>query len=205
MIDGWEDYQEPSPVWRLATQVSLVEATLLTLDIEPQGISSGIDVVGDDYLPRGYQAVRTSIATAIEDSQLAGQLVRKDGQKVDYHASSVEVLALASWLDKRNYESLVFSEVYSSNRTFLDQTHPHYSPKLAAAVHAWEALEEPSAHPGTVKQQLEKWLRLYASQFGLVSEDGSPSDLVIEQVAKVANWATGGGAPKKSSADPEQK
>jgi hypothetical protein len=205
MIDEQDYYQKPSPVWKLATTISIVEASLLVLDIEPQGVTSTIDVVSDDAKPEGYLAARDAIAAAVKDQQLVGELVKTAEQKTDHHASIVEVLSLASWLDKRNYQSPIFAEIRSNNRAFLDENHPHYSPKLAAAVHAWEAMDEPSAHPGTVKQQLEKWLRLHASRFNLVREDGSPSDLVIEQVAKVSNWATGGGAPKKTVANTDQQ
>ncbi|WP_298928114.1 hypothetical protein [uncultured Ramlibacter sp.] len=71
---------------------------------------------------------------------------------------------------------------------YLRPDHPRYTPKLAAAVHAWEAVTEPL--PGsTTKQSLEKWLTENASRFDL-------SGKAIGECAAVSNWMTKGGAPK---------
>ena len=40
------------------------------------------------------------------------------------------------------------------------------------------------------------WLRQHANEFGLTKEDGNPNEQGIEDVAKIANWDTRGGAPK---------
>jgi hypothetical protein len=40
------------------------------------------------------------------------------------------------------------------------------------------------------------WLRQHANEFGLTKEDGNPNEQGIEEVAKIANWDTKGGAPK---------
>jgi hypothetical protein len=79
-----------------------------------------------------------------------------------------------------------------------DASHPRYSAKLAAAIAAWEAFDDTVPGPGTAKQNLQIWLRQHAAEFGLVDETGSPRESVIEEISIVANWATTGGAPKKS-------
>jgi hypothetical protein len=48
-------------------------------------------------------------------------------------------------------------------------------------------------HP---KGALSKWLREHAAELGLSDDDGKPNETGIEEVAKVANWQPGGGAPK---------
>jgi hypothetical protein len=80
---------------------------------------------------------------------------------------------------------------------YLDPSHPRYSPKLAAAVRAWEAVSgDDAATQGiSVKKALETWLRLNAQKYGLVNA-GKPNEYGIAEVAKVANWSTKGGAPK---------
>jgi hypothetical protein len=48
----------------------------------------------------------------------------------------------------------------------------------------------------TVKQALLKWLRKNADKFGLTKDDGNPNEQGIEEIAKISNWDTKGGAPK---------
>ena len=66
--------------------------------------------------------------------------------------------------------------------------------KLAAAVRAWQAVTDGNGkHP---KQALTKWLLSHAAEHGLTDEEGKPNETGIDQVASVANWQPGGGAPK---------
>ena len=51
----------------------------------------------------------------------------------------------------------------------------------------------------TVKQSLEKWLRLNARDYGLCDEEGKPNETGIQECAKVVNWQQKGGAPKTPS------
>ena len=41
-----------------------------------------------------------------------------------------------------------------------------------------------------------KWLRRHADQYGLTKDDGNPNEQGIEEIAKIANWDSKGGAPK---------
>jgi len=81
---------------------------------------------------------------------------------------------------------------------YLSSLAPNYSPKLAAAVEAWKAVSAAPElrHGKSVKQAIVIWLRQHANEFGLSKEDGSPNEQGIEEVAKIANWDTKGGAPK---------
>lgn len=58
--------------------------------------------------------------------------------------------------------------------------------------------KDPELRKGkSVKQALDIWLRLHANEFvGLTKEDGNPNEQGIQEVAKIANWDTKGGAPK---------
>ena len=73
-----------------------------------------------------------------------------------------------------------------------------YAPKLAAAIRAWQAVStDPKLLIGkTVKQALQKWLRINADRFELIKEDGSPNEQGIEEIAKICNWDTKGGPAK---------
>ncbi len=80
---------------------------------------------------------------------------------------------------------------------YLDRSHPHYAPKLAAAIHAWNAVGG-STFDGrrSPKQAVTEWLRKHAKEFGLINADGKPSESSIAEIAKVTNWQPKGGAPK---------
>ena len=81
---------------------------------------------------------------------------------------------------------------------YLDHNDPSYSPKLAAAVKAWEAVRsDPALTRGrSPKRALIRWLNQHADKLGLAGEDGAPIAKAVEDVATVANWNTLGGAPK---------
>jgi hypothetical protein len=86
---------------------------------------------------------------------------------------------------------------------YLARSHPHYSRKLEAAINAWKAVSENEElrRGKTVKQALEVWLRQHAGEYGLTKEDGNPNETGIQEIAKIANWDTMGGAPKTPGAE----
>lgn len=74
---------------------------------------------------------------------------------------------------------------------YLDPSHPRYSPKLAASVLAWEAMEDENLRRGvSPKSAITTWLTDNHKAIGLnLSKSG------IGEVATVVNWKTTGGAP----------
>jgi hypothetical protein len=208
-----DNYKKPSAIWKLATTVSVVEAALLILEIEPQGLSDSIERMSDDSKPDGYIAARKALESSIDKDALDGFLKHAfvetatgefnvDPQRLNYHTSEVDVRDLARWLAQRGYSCSTFPAPDGHSAGFRDRTHPRYAAKLAAVAEAWEAFDELSDDRGTPKQRLMKWLRLNAARFGLTGDDGAPMENVIEELAKVANWATAGGAPKQASEEP---
>ena len=105
---------------------------------------------------------------------------------------------LRTWLKSRGIKTGFFFPSPEEAPDYLSVFHDHYSPKLAAAIEAWKAVSgDPDLRVGTtVKQALIVWLRQHANDFGLTKEDGNPNEQGIEDVAKIANWDTKGGAPK---------
>lgn len=79
----------------------------------------------------------------------------------------------------------------SSVPGYLDPSHPRYSPKLAASVLAWEAMEDENLCRGvSPKSAITTWLTNNHKAIGLdLSKSG------IGEVATVVNWKTTGGAP----------
>lgn len=99
------------------------------------------------------------------------------------------------WRPSHDAARLIMS---STERDCLNRDHAHFSLKLAAAIEAWRAVStHPEAFRGkSVKQALMEWLRRNAEKFDLIKSDGSPNEQGIEEIAKIANWDTKGGAPK---------
>jgi hypothetical protein len=113
-------------------------------------------------------------------------------------STTVAVEDLRTWLKSRGFERGFFFPMPKPGPDYLSHDHPNYSAKLAAAIQAWEAVSaELELRRGkSVKQALVVWLRQHANEFGLTKEDGNPNEQGIEDVAKIANWGTKGGAPR---------
>lgn len=199
-----------SKFWRLADSVNIVQAALLIIGVEPQGTSEFIENWNHDSRPEGYAAARDSVLSAVQSGTLDGTIEFEtyetfqggeapDESRISYNQSRVFVSSLIKWLEERGFETAAFVKPTVKPKGFRDPGHPRYSPKLIAVVEAWESYDSESDEPGTPKQRLSKWLRLNANRFGLTDDDGKPSENVIEELAKVANWATTGGAPKTRS------
>ncbi|KCZ92198.1 hypothetical protein [Hyphomonas johnsonii] len=212
MRDSNYDY-DVSPWWRLTDKLSVVEASLLVLGIEPQGLAEYIENHEAHQRPKGYAAVKAGIVAGLQNETLKGHLSfvqyqehgggwETDYTRHDLSASAVEVDSLINWLTSRGVSEGYFFSTDNSKGGLRDASHPRYAPKLAAAVRAWESFDESSSAPGTAKQRLAKWLRLHAAEYGLTDDDGKSRESVIEQLATIANWATKGGAPKAESPEP---
>lgn len=209
-----DDYPAADPLWLLSPQVSVVEAALLMLGIEPQGISQYVEGWGDEKKPESYLAARQAVVSAVQKEFVSGSInhpvfenmngsIETDHLRYDYAESWVDLRELQIWLKERGYMSGFLYLPDQNQEGFRDPSHKRYSAKLAAAVEAWEKFDPNSTQRGTVKQRLTIWLRLNAARFGLTNEEGLPTETVIDDLAKVANWDTGGGAPKSSQCESE--
>lgn len=122
---------------------------------------------------------------------------------------------LIDWLKNRGLQECYFySESKNPNPQipyeprYLDPNDSRYPFKLAAAVRAWEAMDDNKLIAGRgVVTALTKWLTANAQQLGLLHEKdvsnrytkGSLNNTAIDEIAKVANWS--GGGPQKLSND----
>lgn len=116
----------------------------------------------------------------------------------DWHMTTVSVIDIRRWMSDRGVETGFFFEAPAVTSTaepdYFDPTHERFAPKLAAAVRAWLAVENPEGR--SPKQALTQWLRDHSAELGLRNADGGPNEQGIEECAKVANWMVSGGAPK---------
>jgi hypothetical protein len=112
--------------------------------------------------------------------------------------NKIRVADLREWLLERRVKSKFFFPDGVPATDYLNPNDPCFSPKLSAAVKAWEAIRaNPALTKGrSPKQALIKWLNEHATELGLADDDGRPITKAIEDIATVANWNTTGGAPK---------
>ncbi len=210
-----DDETPISPLWLLSDRLSVIEAALLLTGAEPQGKSAFVENWNDGDKPAGYLAARRGIMSGIQRKEIEGGVewervadsngFSNETDELDYGKSWVDTVSLRAWLERRGFrEGFFFIGLENALPGYLDRSHARYAPKLAAAVEAWERFDDDASLAGTAKQKLGKWLRLNAGRFGLVDDDGKPTESVIEEIAKVANWARAGGAPRqKKESDPE--
>lgn len=196
-------------LWRLADTLTLTEAALLAVDINPATVllnnsaeptKCEIKDENDTFLPTArFRAVYRSILSAAKAKKLNCQWIYKNSidDDIDDPNSVVDVADLKKWFESRGFRPRIFFPDVEVHE-FKDPDHPRYAPKLAAVVGAWEAIKEADPNK-TVKQTLVKWLNLNAAKYELLGEDGLPRANIIQELAGIANWEPSGGAPKTRS------
>ena len=210
------DYREErdsviSEWWKFVDEFTVHQAALLIVGIEPH---SETGTYSKDWKPHeqpdGYRILVQAICSALKKGKLDGNHIPVYMLDINEHVygeyegstdierSMVYRESLVQWLSDRGHRrGFFFLEVDHGRPDYMDLSHPRYSAKLAAAVSAWEAVTDPAGrHP---KQALEKWLREHAARFNLTDEDGNPVNEAMTDCSKIANWKTGGGAPKTPS------
>lgn len=213
--------------WHLCDELSVIQAALLIAGQDPAINIEYVEGWKVEERPAGYEAAKSGIMNAIINMRLAGTVrystrhphSYKEDADHDEHEerdgngdtvfvkncpdpmlTTVEVQALQEWLASRRLNTGFFFQNTQEAPNYLNSQHPHYAPKLAAAIKAWEAM---TTNPDlmqsrTAKQAMIKWLRQHANEYGLTKDDGNPNENGIEDIAKIANWDSKGGAPKSS-------
>lgn len=113
----------------------------------------------------------------------------------NWEQTTVEVEHLKDWLKLRG----VFPDFFfprGNTDQFRSSENPRYSAKLACAVAAWEAVTKPARNK-SVKQTLQDWVQSNGVQYG-VGENSVVSPTAAEEIAKISNWNTKGGATATS-------
>ena len=115
----------------------------------------------------------------------------------DWFETTVDTEHYVAWLRQRNFKSGFFFPE-QRKEGLRDRSHPRYSSKLACAVAAWEAIEQPYPNK-TIKKTVEAWVEVRGHEFDLQAEDGTIKQQVLDDISKVVNWHTKGGAPPTHS------
>jgi len=194
--------------WRLCDELSVVQAALLIVGEDPSEFQEGVDSWDPASRPRGYGAAKAALINAINGKRLAANVVDSEDEGgrsygPNWHQTTIMVEELRAWLRSRGIKTGFFFTAPEAEPDYLSKSHPSYSAKLAAAIEAWKAVSADAElrRGKSVKQTLIVWLRQHANEFGLTKEDGNPNEQGIEDVSKIANWDTRGGAPKTPGSD----
>jgi hypothetical protein len=203
---------EISEYWKLADQLSIHDASCLIIGVDPEKTRE-LFSWGEDYdlehlkfssSPNGYEATKKSILGALRSKAIDGYYhfdndINGNSWPV-IEESYVTVTSLKQWLSDKGFNSGFFFDAENGSPAYLDKHHPHYSPKLAASISAWQAVSDNPTYKNngkTIKQNLINWLTSHAAEFDLIKDDGEINNNAIEnQVAMVSNWDVSGGAPK---------
>ena len=194
--------------WRGHEKYTLFQAILLYLGVEPVGLSDG-SCEENPKLKSKYIPVKKRFIEAIESSLLHADLkylkslasvgpaaTKLGADAIDIEKSVVYTKDISAWLRGSDIPSKFFEE--SGQPAYLNPKHERYTPKLAATVNAWLAMNDPALlkrkNPG---QALREWLGKHASECLRKKDDKNLfSDTAIGECARVANWKPKGGAPK---------
>ncbi len=188
--------------WKLCDQLSIVHAALLIVGHNPSE-HQAVEDQDSSRQPVGYDGAKHAIISGLRKEKIEGKLLydqpyNDDGDPyLSVVRSYVDVESLKVWLLSKNLREHFFFFPEAKVSEFLDKDHSRYSSKLAAAVTAWNWLDDESKLEGrTPKQAVQKWLRKNAAEYGICDEDGKPNESVVANISQMVNWQTKGGAPR---------
>lgn len=185
--------------WRLADELTIIQAALLICGYDPTDLQGDVNCNDKNY-PDGYVAIKHALTSAAKSEVLGSRETkvycdRDSDYYIDDDLALLNVDELKKWLLSKGIRKHFFFFPEEPEGEFLSSAHPRYSPKLAAAVRAWQAMEHDNLPAKTPKQSVKKWLRLHCTKYSLSDDDGKPMESAIEEIAKIVNWNPKGGAP----------
>ena len=190
--------------WHLSDTLTVEEAVLLTLGVDPEKYER------NSKRPTGYDPVKGAISSALQKGAIEGRMaydVDCGEHFLDVFRSTVDVDSLKIWLSSRGVSrGFFFTGNASESPGYLSPEHKRYSPRLAAAVKAWLAMEDHNLYSGkSPKKAMEQWLESNYKALELVHKRdglkhgykaGDMNKSAISEAAKLANWEDEGGTPK---------
>lgn len=188
--------------WRLCDELSIIQAALLIVGKDPSESQEYIEMWEPHKRPKGFEAAKSALKAAVNSKKIVAKVrySTMDSSEPDWHISTVSVDSLKQWLVSRGFTSGFFFPEKQYNLPYLDVAHPQYAPKLAVAIMAWEAVTNNRylLRNKTPKKAIGSWLETNAEKYGLTKQ-------AIEEIAKIANWNTKGGAPTTYSGITEEQ
>ncbi|WP_100638218.1 hypothetical protein [Marinobacter salexigens] len=212
-LGGSGKFMTEDDALKLSDTLSIANAACCIVGVSPALITNDTYMTihlnaGDsninDLLPSAEtNIVVQAICNAITTGKLeVAHLERPDSEHAtaaDYviKETIIEVDELKRWLLSRNCKPQFFFGADAGNTPdYLELKHPNFSAEIAAAIRAWEAIQDPELRKGkTAKAAATEWLETNYRELGLM-HNGKRSGSAIERIATIVNWETSGGAPK---------
>jgi hypothetical protein len=220
-MDSWEHLELMASLdyWRLCDELSVIQAACLVVGVDPSSeIGSNCEGWATHERPDGYEAAKAGITSAFQRGAIKGRLIQlfeydMNGNpcgaiedSIDRAESRVEVESLRVWLKSRGFRTGFFFPDATDAPDYLDPQNSRYAPKLAAAVRAWQAMEDKNLRRGkSAKAAMEQYLETNYRTLGLAQKRSSEkhgykagdiNKTAIVEAAKIANWEDDGGATK---------
>ncbi|MGB4498845.1 MAG: hypothetical protein WBI40_09105 [Methylococcaceae bacterium] len=167
-------------------EAKLVQATysILINSIKDNSLSVKLH-----YLTYPLYVIRFNIDKNNTDKMTPDELLANP--IIDWHETLIEKESFKQWLLSRNSKPEFFFGGKSNNEPdYMNPQHHRYSKELAAAVRAWQAMEDENLLLGksSPKSAMIDWLTARYNELGLI-HDGKISNEGIKDCAKVANWS----------------
>ena len=218
---------EISNYWRLCDSLSIKQAALLIMGIDPESeIGTYCEGWKPHERPKGYgavtQALTASLLSALikgkhfclSETDINGNFIGEIPGTTDIDRSTMGSGSITAWLKGQGVKTGFFFPMATDTPDYLDPGHPRYAPKLAAAVRVWQAMEDENLRKtGKPIADMTAWLESRYKEFGLVHKQGGKNTRgeathkvgdrnggAITQVSQVANWEGEGRAPTTPSA-----
>jgi len=218
MVDDWEDQvseddaeaSRAMDVWRWCDELTVMQAALLANGLDPGVEFCHVEDWDVHKRPGGYEAAKHAITQALKSGKISGEVIPKTTQSfnrreyplegtVDVTSSIVDVESLKTWLEiERGVRPAFFFPAVESKTIpdYMNPKHSRYSPKLAAAVRVWQAMEDENLLRGKpVMSAMNDWMEMRYKELELIWK-GEINKTAIAECAKIANWKTEGGATK---------
>jgi hypothetical protein len=214
MVDDWEDRVSEDKakasrvmdVWRWCDELTVMQAALLANDLDPSVKFCYVEFWEIHKRPSGYEAAKHAITRALKSGKIKGEVIPKTHSDeygvegdVDATTSNVDVESLKTWLEtERGVRPAFFFPAVESKTIpdYMNPKHSRYSPKLAAAVRVWQAMEDENLLRGKpVLSAMTDWMETRYKDLELIWKS-KINKTAISECAKIANWKTEGGATK---------
>ncbi|MBM9514371.1 hypothetical protein [Desulfogranum marinum] len=160
------------------------------------------DLQEDEDRAQQYEIDYNNLPDDIDLTLLSGGRRFHFKVEPDWSQSTVSKVSFCLWLSERGIKSKFFLPDSQENAVdlngpgYLDPGHKCYSSKLAAAIHAWEAVSKSDWEnsPKTVIKLLEEWLENNYQDYEWLIYRGNKNSTGVKETAKTVNWRPNEGA-----------
>lgn len=207
---------DPIDFWKFHDVLTARESVLLMLNCDPTDYLN----YSDDNISNEFRTILGALKKDIRSARIESNInhdynlngYSHNEPEIDWDTTTIWVSELRRWLLSKNFKPSFFFSEETSTPNYLNKNHLRYSPKLAATVKVWLAMEDDNLMRGkTPIIAMESYLTNNYKEFELIHKQDSlkngykKGDInkgAITSMAKIANWKEKGGAPSTPTSEP---